>query len=300
MSTTIQNILTFYNLGDSYTKIETLANTVLVFEDTVLKIFSNTKDWQQAHNNYAALKKHSVPHPEIIASDSTPKPHILMEKISGQEIKTSPTATTYFNFGVWVGKLHSITFDTFGAVGESKIVTHKNYGGPYINWKEMHLQIIQQRVAYLKNTIFEKYINATLNYFKKYDYPNFTPCFVHEDLNLKNVFVEDEHISGVVDFDDGYAGCYEEELMRIEQAHFTSQPKLREQFLKGYQTTKTLLKGYEQRRELFELSRLLVEIRCLVQFPNYKKDSKKEEMKKVESRVKQVLHKKEIDINNFP
>ena len=78
--------------------------------------------------------------------------------------------------------------------------------------------------------------------------------------------MKENKVSGIIDFDGAFIGHNEEELMRTEGANFSTQPKLRELFFKGYTQIIPLDEGYEERRNFYYLSRLLVHIGCLIEY----------------------------------
>lgn len=60
------------------------------------------------------------------------------------------------------------------------------------------------------------------------------PRLLHIDLNQKNIFVKEDKISGIIDFDDAFVGHNEEDLMRTEGANFADNEQLKQSFFRGY------------------------------------------------------------------
>ncbi len=282
-------------------KINTLANQVYEVncEDQTyfLKIFDSQEEVQNGRKLaklYPFLEKNEIPVPKVIAfAKHEEKPYLILTKVKGTELRYAlPEMTTkekpdfYFDFGKNLAKIHSITFSQFGETIDGKTVSpyiEANNKGPFQTWKEMHKELIEYRLNILQNTFFEDLIPPIRTWFEKYshliDY-KVTPRLLHIDLNQKNMFVTDSKITGIIDFDGSFIGHNEEELMRIENAHFVDDEDLRNIFLKGYTSILPLDEGYEKRREFYYFSRLLVHMNCLVMFKeNYVADVKAEEQK---------------------
>lgn len=97
-------------------------------------------------------------------------------------------------------------------------------------------------------------------------------CLLHLDLNQTNIFIDRDAcaLSAIIDWDEVCFGHTEEELMRTDCAHFTfdgsdDDCRLRAAFFDGYTSVTPLDEGYEQRRPLYYLSRLLVHAGCMIE-----------------------------------
>ncbi len=263
--------------------VKTLANKVFLIGDKVLKIYDSgrEKECKNAIIMYRLMAKNNVSCPKIFSSGDN---YILMEKLEG-DILEEGDEIFYKNFGRLVGRLHKIQFDKFGGLDTvTSVGPHfETENGPYTNWKDMHLDLIKFRTSHLTETPFSHLIQDIIRFFEKVEFPPFIPTLIHEDLNKKNILVSENQVSGVIDPDGGYSGCTEEELMRVEKAHFgDGKENLRTAFLEGYQEHSKLMDGYEKRRAIFSLSRELVHAECIVTFPDYRdENSTKESIERI-------------------
>ena len=113
-----------------------------------------------------------------------------------------------------------------------------------------------------------------------------TPRILHMDLHRSNILVSAEQITGIVDVEESVIGHNEYDLMRLELAHFgDGEDALREAFFHGYGAHMTLDTGYDRRRPFYEMSRMLVGLRCLALFGS----SGPEETRRVRTRVYELL-----------
>ncbi|MFW5746797.1 MAG: phosphotransferase [Nanoarchaeota archaeon] len=288
--TQLQQILPLLPEQDNFQKVSTYANHVYIGERFVLKIYDSVNEWDNTLRVYKLISEQELEAPKIIASNPEPAPFILMTKLSGVPISEETTVENYESLGEWVGKLHNITFSKFGGLTEEGVGPfYEIQSGPFDSWKSMHLELVKDRIKSFKGATLEALKDEILNFFQSCSYSDFKPSLIHEDLNQKNIFVQNGKISGVIDPDGGFAGCTEEELMRIEVAHFVGREDLRDAFLRGYQRHHSLLEGYEQRRPLFRLSRTLVEVQCLVNHADYKADHKEQAMNNAVDQILSII-----------
>lgn len=288
----IQAILQQIRATGKINQIPTFANEVYAIGDNaILKIYDSRKEWRNTLRVYALLKQQKLATPRIISSGASPRPYLFMERLKGAPISKQRTVKTYRRFGAWVGRLHQVTFQKFGGLSAKGIDKHECGKGPFKNWKQLHLALVEQRMKGFERTILAPLIPRIRAYFKAADYPAFKPTLLHEDLNTKNIFVKNDVVIGVIDPDGGYAGCAEEELMRIEVAHFRKNPDLRKAFMEGYTKFTQPLPGYEQRRTVFFLSRTLVEAWCIIHLKTYKKGSKRVALQKTRKDLLRIIER---------
>ena len=297
--------------------IPTLANEVYYIqtneENYYLKIFTdkNTKKIQKLVNIYNVLPDLS---PKVISYslNDLENPYILLLEIKGMSFTDYTKHTSqeeleelYVNFGKTVATIHAISFTEFGGYDGMQVTQYEELQnsktvtkyGPFQTWKDMHKQIIKQRLEVLEGGYFKDILTDIKTYFHKHsaviDY-KIIPRLLHGDLNQKNVFVQNNQISGIIDFDDAFIGHTEEELMRIEGAHFADKPLLKESFFKGYTSILSLDGGFEQRRPFYYLSRLLVHMGCIQEFKEtYVKDIDAE-VEKIIKEVRNIIEGKGV------
>ena len=269
-------------------RIKTLANYLVRVEtkkgNYFLKIYDNKKQGKIGYklsHLYPLLLKKKIPVPKVLKFDDSLKiikhPYLITKEIEGEMLCKSikkmtgnEIVTFYYELGKTIGRIHSITFDKFGETLDGKTVgAFSEIGkGPFSNWKDMHKEIINHRLSYFKGTYFEDMTGLIRKWFKQNNYLidyNIVPRLLHIDLNQKNIFIKNNKISGIIDFDDAFIGHNEEELMRIEGANFSNEA-IRDSFFKGYTKLIKLDENYEARRKYYYLSRLLVHTACLILF----------------------------------
>jgi fructosamine-3-kinase len=317
----IKNIFNSLNIKvNKIIKIKTLANLLFKVETNkenyFLKIYNNkikTKIGYKLAHLYPFLLSNNIPVPTVIKYDDSLKlikyPYLIITEIKGKmlcdvidNMNNSDKNSFYYELGKILAKIHSITFDKFGETFDGKTIqkySEANNKGPFDNWKDIHKEMIKYRLSIFKNSKFEDLIEPITSWFKKnsnlIDYA-ITPRLLHIDLNQKNIFVKNNQISGIIDFDDAFIGHNEEELMRTEGANFSDNKKLKKYFFKGYTEIIKLDNKYEQRRRYYYFARLLVHVNCMVQFGDDYIDIEKQQ-KIVRKEILKLLNDKEIDFN---
>lgn len=263
--------------------------------DLVVRIFNPVSgDWKPRKEEvvYRLLKDNGISVPTILKTDITksliPFNYVISNRLDGSVMSDIYDSLTqeekvvlYKEFGQIVGRIHSITFDRFGDVEErdDKVVVGPAHeitdvsdtlnSGPFGIWKDMHDEIVKARLHYFKGSAFEDLITTIEKYFQEnihlIDY-DVVARLLHMDLHRGNIFINRNHINGIIDVEGAMVGHNEYDLMRIELAHFQDKDgeMLRKAFLEGYTPVVPLDKGYEARRPLYKLSRTLVQANCLI------------------------------------
>ena len=287
----LQTFSKLLNLPKESKKIPTYANQVYAFEEKlILKIFDSEEEWENSLIVSNLFRQHNIITPLVRAKGKNPRPYILMDLLDGHPISEEPTLKAHKNFGECVGKLHQVKFKQFGGIQNAGVgIYYKTKSGPFNNWKDMHISLVEHRMRGFDSTILQPLVSDVCSYFGSYSYPTFHPTLVHEDLHAKNVFVKNGIITGLIDLGEGYSGCEEEDLMRIEIAQYEEHPNLRESFLEGYMKCNSLLPNYEDRRPHFRLSRLLVEADCVINLSTYKVKDKKLALQTVYDEISSIL-----------
>lgn len=307
---TIANITNVKTLANFLVKVETDKETYF------LKIYDSkieAKTGYKLAHLYPLLLENNIPVPNVIKYDDSlelvKQPYLIITEIEGQMLcdvietmRREDKISFYYEFGKIIAKVHSITFDKFGGTFDGKTVqnfTEANDKGPFDNWKDMHQEMIKFRLNIFRNSDFEDLIEPIMNWFNKnsnlIDY-DITPRLLHVDLNQKNVFVKNNKISGIIDFDAAFVGHNEEELMRTEGANFSNDKELKQSFFKGYTEIIKLDDKYEQRRKYYYFARLLVHTDCIIQYGESYVDVKTEG-DVVRKEILKLLNDEEIDFN---
>lgn len=301
-------------------KVKTLANFLVKVEtdkgNYFLKIYDSkieAKTGYKLAHLYPLLLEYDIPVPKVIKYDDSLElvkhPYLIITEIEGQilcdvieTMSRKDKVSFYYEFGKIIANFHSITFDKFGETFDGNTVqnfTEANNKGPFDNWKDMHKEMIKFRLNIFRNSSFEDLIEPISSWFEKnsdlIDY-HITPRLLHIDLNQKNVFVKNNQISGIIDFDGAFVGHNEEELMRTEGANFSNDEELKQSFFKGYTELIKLDSNYEQRRKYYYFARLLVHTDCIIQYGESYVDVKTEG-DIVRKEILKLLNNEEIDFN---
>ncbi len=271
-------------------------------------------DWKPVKERiiYGLLLSQSVPAPNVLAADFSrrlvPFAYTLSECLPGVTLTSAYPSLhdaekhgIYRQLGDLLGRMHALTFDRFGdvaeregkvAAGPALELAEEAEGqriGPFLTWREMHREIVRGRLAFLSRTEFYNLTEPMGAWFDKHDslldYP-ITPRLLHVDLHRSNILVAGGKITGVIDVEESVIGHNEYDLMRTELAHFgDGEDALREPFFEGYNAHVILDAGYERRRPFYEMSRMLVGLRCLAVFGS----SGPEETRRARTRIHEML-----------
>ncbi|MFT4244045.1 MAG: aminoglycoside phosphotransferase family protein [Candidatus Woesearchaeota archaeon] len=306
----IYNIIKIKTLVNFLFKVETDKNNyyVKIYED-----LTQSRIGSKLAYLYPFLNENKIPVPKVVKYDDTlgliKYPYIIITEIQGEmlcdvigDMDDKEKLNIYNEFGKITAHIHSITYNTFGEVFNDNLVDkyiEANNKGPFGNWKNMHIEIIKHRLSLFKNSSFEDLIEPIFLWFDKnsnlIDY-EITPRLLHIDLNMKNILIKNNKISGVIDFDGAVIGHNEEELMRIEGAHFSNNNVLKESFFKGYTDIINLDENFEKRRIYYYFSRLLVHVGCIIEFGNNYSDVENDSRIAREEILK-IFNNKEINFD---
>ena len=277
-----------------------LTGSVFILEtaqdDLVLKVSRDpASDWKLGKERivYGLLRGQGVAAPQVRVTDLSrtisPFAYTLAECLPGvtfsrayEAMSAAEGLDVYQQLGDVQGRMHSLTFNRFGDVAEQagrvtagaarELVGEAGGAdvGPFTTWGDMHRQIVRGRLSFLSRTEFHDLVEPVGRWFGDHegllDYP-ITPRLLHMDLHRGNVLVSEGRITGVLDVEEAIIGHNEYDLMRTELAHFgDGQEALREAFFDGYTAHVALDAGYAGRRPLYELSRWLVGLQCLVYY----------------------------------
>ncbi len=323
----IVELLNKFDITDIYLirRLDTYQNLIyeIILDDDILylKIFTN-KDEKHICNTAVEiykLLKGQVPVPEIIAYDKTDYalgyPFILTKKIEGIPLREAKKSMTehdlmvfYRNFGETLAKIHSNDFKEFGGiisttkVGELmrlKKCRLVSYFGPFQTWKDLHHRIIQTRLACLVGSDFSNEMSMIAKYFKENNHQidfKVTPRLLHMDLSQNNVFVKNNKVSGILDFEDSFVGHNEEELMRIESDNFADEQKYYKPFFEGYTRHIKLDENYEERRIFYYISRLLMHMINLHKYGRSYKPNLEEEIVEVKREIRKIVSGNSVNL----
>lgn len=287
--------------------------------DFILKVSRDpASDWKLDKERiiHGLLRSHGIPTPNVLVTDLSrclvPFAYTLSECLLGVTFSQAYTdmdaagrLDLYRQIGGFLGRMHSLTFDGFGdvaeqngtiTVGPAQELTGEAADtdvGPFTTWREMHRQIVRGRLSYLSRTEFRDLTEPIGIWFSVQegllDYP-VTPRLLHMDLHMSNILVFKGEVTGILDIEESVIGHNEYDLMRTELAHFgDGYEALREAFFGGYTAHIALDAGYEGRKALYELSRSLVGLKCLVLYGSHTVLGLAEETRRARARIHELL-----------
>ncbi len=272
-------------------------------------------DWKPIKERitYSLLRGQDVPAPNVLFADCSrrhvPFAYTLSECLPGvtlssayPDLHETEKHGIYEQLGDLLGRMHSLTFDQFGDVAErdgeievgpahelAEAAGNRNIG-PFTAWREMHREIVWGRLAFLSRTELADLVEPIRAWFHRNEYLLdyvITPRLLHMDLHRSNILVTGDQVTGIIDVEEAVIGHNEYDLMRTELAHFgDGEDVLRDAFFDGYNAHITLDAGYDSRRPIYEMSRLLVGLRCLVVFGN---SDPAEETHRARTRIHELL-----------
>jgi len=240
-----------------------LTGSVFILEtasgDLFLKVSRDpASDWKINKERivYGLLRGQGIPAPKVLKTDLSrnlvPFAYTLSDCISSltlsqayADISVAERLDAYRQLGEFLGRMHSLTFDGFGDVTEREemVIVGTVWElaeesaanvGPFTTWGEMHRKVVRGRLSFLSRTEFHDLVEPIGRWFGDH---------------------EEEAIIGHNEYD----------LMRTELAHFgDGYEVLREAFFGGYTAHVALDAAYEGRKPLYELSRWLVGLKCLI------------------------------------
>ncbi|CAF3415856.1 unnamed protein product, partial [Rotaria sp. Silwood2] len=233
--------------------------------------------------------------PQVLKYDSIVHNYYISSKLPGFPLSQVLGSMTheqqleiYRALGMLVGQLHSKHIYEKCSHLQSQ---------QYASWKHMFSDIIQKQITLFNGTIFEELGNRIHKYLidnlHLIDY-DIVPRLLHMDLHCGNILVSNTKITGILDAEDAIIGHNEYELMRIEKAHFEENNKndYREEFMSSYNCYVKLDDGYEERRQMYSLSRELVGMKCFLDYGDKyaQNGSVEEEKKNMEDKIKRIIN----------
>ena len=157
----------------------------------------------------------------------------------------------------------------------------------------MHRQVVRGRLSFLSRTGFHDLAEPVARWFGDHegllDYP-IVPRLLHMDLHMSSILVSEGKIAGILDIEAAIIGHNEYDLMRTELAHFgDSYGSLREAFFEAYTAHVPLDDGYEGRKPLYQLSRWLVGLKCLIFYGSHAAPDLAAETRRMRARIHELM-----------
>jgi len=287
-------------------------------EDLILKVYSeDIAKWKPEKERavFGTLAQLGIPVPEVLLIDCsrtlTPLAHSIARRLPGTTISAAwdglsaaQQVAIYAELGDIQGRMHALTFEQCGdlceidghiQVGPARELSDETgpFFGPFATWLEMHSAIVERHLRFLGRSMFADLVDPIRRWFRSHDSLidySVTPRLLHMDLHCGNVLVEDGRISGILDVEESLVGHNEYDLMRTELAHFgDGYEELREAFFQGYCRHVTLDTGYEDRKSFYELSRMLIGLRCIVTYGSNYGDGTEQEANEARQQVARIM-----------
>jgi hygromycin-B 7''-O-kinase len=211
----IVNILERHGLSstDKHTAVKCGFNPtypVFLIDDIVVKFFGHCPNWSGAFNteciaHEGMIKDNTILAPRILAkgklfaNPNAPWPYIISSRISGQSwldanLSYEEKKIVAEEIGQQLGKIHSLPPD--------KQLNHDH------KWSKLNFRIAAEK------SILPKHLVAQVDSFiAKLD--DFDRCFVNGDIVDTHVFIENSHLSGIIDWGDATATDRHYELGKL-------------------------------------------------------------------------------------
>ncbi|MFB6158525.1 MAG: phosphotransferase family protein [Candidatus Nanohalobium sp.] len=228
-------------------------------------------------------QKTDIPVPECVARDTSettiPEYYHILRKMEGFAPAESSSNPAFRNLrenkkeqilqklGNNIAKLHQIQFEDFGElrVKNKELTVEKAEG-----WSELFHEMILFWINQLEGGKFDDLIPEIKNAVER----NLdlienvgAPVLVHREVDTKNILVEDGELAAILDWEACVAGHGEFDLVTTEGrmiAHSFSTDsiweKYRKELYKGYENIRNLEVGWEERRQLYLLYPMTLEM----------------------------------------
>jgi len=306
-----------------------LTGSVFILETTQGDLFLKVSrdpasDWKINKERivYGLLRGQGIPAPKVLKTDLSrtfaPFAYSLSERLPGltlsqayENMSAAERLDAYRQLGEFLGRMHSLTFDGFGDVTEREgmVIVGAAWElaeesaanvGPFTTWGEMHRKVVRGRLSFLSRTEFHDLAEPVARWFGHHegllDYP-IVPRLLHMDLHMSNILVSGGMVSGILDVEEAVIGHNEYDLMRTELAHFgDGYESLREAFFEAYTAHVRLDDGYEGRKPLYELSRWLVGLKCLIYYGSRVAPDLAEEARRMRARIRELMEEPPVTL----
>lgn len=221
-------------------------------------------------------QKTSIAVPEVIARNESKSVisdyYFVMKELKGYspteradnpsftELNNNLRKKIIFQLGSKIGSLGDIRFQAFGKVreidGELTVVQEKP-------WAELFIEITEFWIDKAKGSEFDEVleeIEGTLEeeieVLNKAD----SPVLVHREIDAKNILINDEGLTGILDWEGSISGHKELDLAITEFKFIISnfeenetREDLRETLYRGFERVQELEEGFERRRWIYLL-----------------------------------------------
>ncbi|MDL4840908.1 phosphotransferase family protein [Aquibacillus rhizosphaerae] len=207
-------------------------------ENVFLKIPFTKLKYQRELEAYEILKG-SVPIPEMIdywSGDEECPGAFLLSELKGNSLSTKAKPTIAFQVGVLQAKMHSIR-----PPAEKALSGIKN---EFPNWSHFVEEQFYSFAEDVRDILDEHLYNKAIETFKrmKQELPSAVgPSFVHMDFRPANIIVDEEKVSGVIDFESVRFGSTEIDFTKLYRDFLSYDDSLYIAYQEGYNSIRPLI-----------------------------------------------------------
>ncbi|STX50950.1 Phosphotransferase enzyme family [Legionella busanensis] len=236
----------------------------------ILKISTRPGDYYREvyFLNYLANK---LPVPRLLDSSAPSESAygaVLMECLSGDLLILSNFSNMAYQVGVLLAKIHANRVDGYGDLIHPPLSSN-----PCSDLIFKFEEGLAECANHLPQALLERcrhYINERLYILTDAD----GPCITHRDFRPGNIIVENNKISGIIDWASGRASFAEEDFYSLEHARCFSSLKAKQLFLQGYASVRPL-PDYDKMLPILSLSKVIGMIGFMVKTGTWNTSHKK-------------------------
>ncbi|WP_419420714.1 aminoglycoside phosphotransferase family protein [Legionella sp. D16C41] len=236
----------------------------------ILKISTRSDDYYREAYFLNCLAN-KLPVPRLVASippSENSYGALLMECLPGDLLRQSDFLVMSYQVGVLLAEIHVNRVEGFGDLIHTPLDSN-----PCNHFMFKFEEGLAECAAHLPQVLLERcrcYMNEQLYLLKEVD----GPCITHRDFRPGNILVENNKISGIIDWASGRASFAEEDFYSLEHAHCFSTLKVRQLFLQGYASVRTL-PNYSRMLPILSLSKVIGMIGFMVKTGTWDTSHKK-------------------------
>lgn len=225
------------------------------------------------------LEKTDVPVPRVSTHSTKPgddiPPHILMEYVDGMVLSDTEASLSTAQREQMIEQLgrslalghEAFSFERFGEL--AVVDDELRVADGACRWQEWFDTDIERAIAHLEETPLADRVHPAREWYhdrREALDPSFESTVIHEDLNPLNVLVTRADtkpvISAIVDWEDVMAGPPDLQVTSAvtlldQQLEALDTSSIRDRFVSGYRSVRSLPVGYEQRASLYDFRQWL-------------------------------------------
>ncbi|MFF2754387.1 aminoglycoside phosphotransferase family protein [Psychrobacillus sp. NPDC058041] len=237
--------------------IEKLKLNVLSIEDVLDSFSSTVYKIKQVNQQIVYLK---IPYSKVklereyealeILSGAIPVPRLLefwegndeipgallLSAIKGEPMSEKVDEKLAFDIGVNHAKLHNVR--------PQQNTTYQGISNVYDQWStflETHFYGFAEEVkGVIPEDLFKQSIELFEEQRKFLPHPD-GPSFIHMDFRPANIIIQNNQVSGIIDFESARFGSTEMDFTKINRDIFMKNPRTLEAFQKGYKTIRPII-----------------------------------------------------------